>query len=878
MKNFLKRLLLIALVPGLGLTSCSDESPWSGSDETGGIALNLQSDGRLMLHGTRADDTQCPIVPDANAFGVKLTKSDMSYNKSWSSLEGFNKEEKFPIGDYIIEAMYGDVARQGFELPCFKGTNTLHVSPGATTPVTVTATLANAMVTMRYTDEFLANFSQYSAAIETPNHSDPVIIAKGETRPAFIDPTGNGDSQLVLTLTNGEGKTVNVRPAKFAAKPRRNYVITVNVTGNVDKGDAALTVEFAEEVTAETITISLGDELFSSPAPEVRAIGFTVGTPIELMEFDELSVNPQFDLYAFGGFKEVNLKVTNTDGSYAPTFGSNVNLVDAEVTMQTLLAGEGVKVSGLFRHPDKMAVVNVKDFLGMLSAGEYKIEVNVVDALGRISTETITDPVELTAKVGKTEYTIASAGNIGYMANQASVVVNTNSQQLKNRIKFRVNNADASIKSVTEGTSPSGVRRRSNTRADLPYTYTYVLNVPEAVKAIVPVESTYGRLKATANVYVNGPEYTVNVDAFARFAVFSIETENASMKEYLTKNVSIYSGNVTVTPGNISRDPANGLITIKGLNSATAYNGYTLKLGDGFEKAVSSFTTEAELDVPNGQFTENGDHIYFNNINTGGSFGTAGIFGGSGITYQWHTTIDRYAPAGWATLNAKTAYSGSNPMNTWFVEPSTYLDNGVCIVRTVGYHHNGTLPDKYTGSQTYSANSPDNLQISEGVLFLGSYSFDGTEHRSNGVEFNSRPMSMTFDYKYAPLKGHQAQADLIVLDNANNTIASATEYLSISADWQTKTVKIDNYPLGKKAAKLYVRFRSMRDDADPAISIPGGSDLKISGKNGLDNNISANEYKAFAVGSVLTLDNVKLEYSDVANVTVASGSNNKHKK
>ena len=123
MKNYQKGLLLLALVPGLGLTSCGDESPWSGSDETGGIVLNLESDGRLMRHGTRADDTQCPIVPDANAFGIKLTKSDNTYSKTWSSLDGFNKESEFPIGDYTIEATYGDVAEQGFERPCFKGTN-----------------------------------------------------------------------------------------------------------------------------------------------------------------------------------------------------------------------------------------------------------------------------------------------------------------------------------------------------------------------------------------------------------------------------------------------------------------------------------------------------------------------------------------------------------------------------------------------------------------------------------------------------------------------------------------------------------------------------------------------------------------------------------
>lgn len=867
MKNYQKGLLLLALVPGLGLTSCGDESPWSGSDETGGIVLNLESDGRLMRHGTRADDTQCPIVPDANAFGIKLTKSDNTYSKTWSSLDGFNKESEFPIGDYTIEATYGDIAEQGFERPCFKGTNTLHVSPGTTTPVNVTATLANAMVTIKYTDAFLANYSTYSAAIETPNHSEPVLFPQGETRSAFIDPTGEGYTELVLTLTNDQGQTVNLRPAKFVAQPRRNYVITVNVTGNVSKGDAVLEIGFEEEVTKETITISLGDELFTSPAPEVRPTRFTVGTPVELMEYDELAVSPQFDLYAFGGFREVNLKVANTNGTYVPAFGTNVNLINADATTQAQLADAGVKVSGLFRNPDKMAVVNVKNFLGNLPAGEYSVKVEVVDALGRLSTETVENPVELTATVTKTEYSIISAGNIDYLANEAQVVVNTNSQQLKNRIKFRVNNAEATIKSVTEG-GAAPAPKRTRTRAELPYTYTYTLDVPQATTASVAVESSYGKLKATANVTVNGPAYEVVSDAFARFAVFGIETDNAEMKEYLTKNLTVYNGNAAVTPGNITRDVQNGFITVKGLSAGRAYEGYSLKLNDVFEKPVPSFTTEAETDVPNGQFSENGEHIYFNKIETGGKFG---VFG----TYQQYSNIDRYAPAGWATLNPLTAYSGSNPQNTWFIVPSTYIDNGACVVRTVGYHHNGTLPNVDRGNQTYCGNAASNLLKSAGELFLGSYSFDGTSNRENGIPFASRPMSLTFDYKYSPLHGNQAQVDIQVFDTSNTLIASETSYLSASADMISHTIKIANYPFGKKAAKLFVQFRSIRADTDPAPNIPSGGGLNGGGVAG--STLATNSYKAVAVGSVLTLDNVKLGYADAATVTAAPRRNNKNK-
>lgn len=858
MKKFQQGLLLLALLPGLGLSSCSDDNPWSGSDQEGGIALNLESDGRLMRHNTRADDTKCPIVPDANAFGIKLTKSDKTFSKSWDSLEGFNKESNFTIGDYTIEATYGDVAQQGFENPCFKGTNEVHVSPGVVTPVNITATLANAMVTLRYTDQFLAQFPKYSAAVKTPGH-DNLIIAQDETRPAFIDPTGAGDTELNLTLYNAEGKQVTVNPAVFTVKPRCNYVVTVNVSGNINKGDLVLDIQFEEEVAHETFTISLGDELFNAPAPQVKATNFTVGTPVSLMEYDELEASPQFDIFAFGGFRSVNLEVL---GANAPAALTNVQLVGADELVQQQLAEAGVKVSGLFKNSDKMAVVNVRDMLGRLAAGSYTVRVSAVDQAGRVFPQDESGQVALTAEVAKTEYTIASAGSIDYMKNELSVVVNTNAEQMKDRVKFRVGNADATVKSVTAGAAPAPKR----TRADLPYTYTYVLEVPQATAEEINVESSYGRLKATVSVKVNGPAYTVDVDPFARFSVIRINTEDQEMKEYLTQNLDVYNGNSVVTPGNIVRDAANGLITIKGLTAARAFDTYKLKIAGSFEKAVPAFTTESELAVPNGDFATEGRRIQIGNLQVGGEYrNTAAV-------WKHNTSsIDCVEPQGWSTVNDLTAYSGSTNRNSWFIVPSMFLDNGVATIRSVGYNHNGQTPGRSgnaANSTYYCTNAPSNDQLEKaaGELFLGTYSFDGTAHRDNGVAFASRPVSVSFEYKYTPINGEQAQADVQILDASGAVLASETVLLSATSNMTSRTLNLPGYAFGRKAAKLYICFRSTKNGVTPAVNIPSGSALNEGLSYGYTS-ISANNYKAYAKGSELTVDNVKVSYDGVPTIT-----------
>lgn len=858
MKKYQQGLLLLALLPGLGLTSCSDDNPWSGSDQEGGIALNLESDGRLMRH-TRADDTKCPIVPDANAFGIKLTKSDKTFSKSWDSLDGFNKESNFTIGDYTIEATYGDVAVQGFENPCFKGSNEVHVSPGVVTPVNITATLANAMVTLRYTDQFVAQFPKYSAAVKTPGH-DNLIIAQDETRPAFIDPSGAGNTELNLTLFNAEGKQVTVNPATFTVKPRCNYVVTVNVTGNINKGDLVLDIQFEEEVAHETFTISLGDDLFNAPAPQVKATNFTVGTPVSLMEYDELEASPQFDIFAFGGFRSVNLEVL---GANAPAALTNVQLVGADELTQQQLAEAGVKVSGLFKNSDKMAVVNVRDMLGKLAAGSYTVRVSAVDQAGRVFPQDESGQVALTAEVAKTEYTIASAGNIDYMKNELSVVVNTNAEQMKDRVKFRVGNADATVKSVTAGAAPAPKR----TRADLPYTYTYVLEVPQATAEEVNVESSYGRLKAMVSVKVNGPEYTVDVDPFARFSVIRINTENQEMKEYLTQNLDVYNGNSVVTPGNIVRDAANGLITIKGLTAAKAFDTYRLKIAGSFEKAVPAFTTESELAVPNGDFSSDGKRFQFSDIQVGGTY-RVGL-----IDYTVKSSIDRTEPLGWSTVNDLTCYSGSSNKNSWFMVPSTFMNNGVVVVRSVGYNHNGTTPAKTGsfGSTTYyCTNTPTDSQLEKaaGELYLGTYSYNGTATRSNGVDFGSRPAGVSFDYKYVPYGNDVAQFEVKVLDVEGKVLVSKIQDLSIQNGDNLKNVsfKIDSYPFGKKAAKIYICFRSSKAET-PSVNIPSGSALNEGTGLTINAQLSPNSYKTFAKGSELTVDNVKVSYDGVPTIT-----------
>lgn len=850
MRTKSKGILLMAFAAGLGFTSCSDESPWRGSSEEGGIELSLNTDGRVMRM-TRADDSQSPVVPASDSFAINLTKSDGSYSKDWSSLEGFNREDAFPIGDYTLKASYGDIAQEGFDNPYYVGHTEVHVAPGVTNNVSVTATLGNAMVSVRYTDEFKANFSAWSAATQTEGH-DWVMFSQNEDRPAYITP---GDVLLNLTLTNANDERVTIQPAGFKAEARHHYVVTVGVTGSTESGNLQLDIVFDEDVIAETVNVNLGDDLFSAPAPTVSANGFTVGTAVETYEYTESASAPRIDVFAFGGFKEVILNVITDDGE-TPDFGSRVDLMTAEPLTQQQLLKYGIDAAGFFKNPDKMGVIMLKNFLEKVGAGTYSIEVYAVDALTRQS-----EPVKFEAVVKPTVFAAAASQAVDFQASEVTVEVSANTEGVKNKLKFLAPNAnnqmvDAPVKSVSVVTDPAGKR----TRADLPYTFRYVLDAAPmpgpSFKVEAHLPTSHADRVSSTEVTMKAPEYTVEADAFSKFVVLKVTGTNDAASEYLRNHLAFYNGSNAIPSANIKHDQATGYITISGLTPNVTYTSLKTSIA-GFEQAIAAFTTEAATAAPNGDFSAVSRTINIQNIKTGGEF-TGTVFGSP--KYQHTANIERDEANGWASLNDLTCYSGSNPQNTWFMVPSTYVEDGKAIVRSVGYSHNGTLPgvDKKTG-RWYNPTAASNLTPAAGEMFLGAYSF--AAGRTDGIEWNCRPISLSFDYSYSALNNEQAEMYVKLLDSSNAVVAESTLYLNAVSSMTTKTINF-GYPFGKKAAKIQLGFKSTKSGVTPTINIPSGSDLNDGA--GLSNSSTGtNTYKAVALGSVLTVDNVKFSY-DVA--------------
>lgn len=827
------------------LASCSDEGGLDLGKGEGAIRLALRTSAEVVVSAPTRAESATLTAPEAGHFAVRLTKSDNSYSKTWDSIEEFNAEEAFRTGSYTLEAFVGDIDTEGFDAPYFYGAADVSVLEAKETQVAITAALANSMVSVDYTEGFKSYFKDYSARVHSAGHSY-IDFAADETRPAFIAP---GEVDLTVSFTNPQGQSTSLQPAGFTAKPRHHYRVKFDVAEGT--GNAVLKIIFDDTLVSEDVTIDLTDELFTTPAPEVKAEGFVSDSPVEALEGNAPASPFVFTAVARGGMAEASLTV---DSQTVPAFGREVDLVGASAALQQQIASAGIGAVGFFKNPDKLARLDVTEFVKSLPAGTHRISLVVKDRYTRVS-----EPVTLVVST-EAIHLVAKAQDVAFGSGQAFIDIEYNGANPDKAFTFKALDKFGVYKDcpIVE------VKQQARTRAFPVKSYVFSISLPDTERESIPLQIFFhGEKRTEIEIPVITPKYSVEADAFAKHVVLKVVPEDASQLGIIVNSLKVaVSATRSARNGGFTlvRDAENGFVTVKGFNPATPYT-ITTKLSSAADDAPvtsTSVTTEAAADVPNGDFSQT--HQTINMTAQVGGTWTGTIF--SNPKYHINAPIVRSEATGWASINANTCWSGSSNINTWYTVPSTWADNGNVTVRSVGYSHSGS--DLGSTKETlvyYCKNTPtfDAGERISGELFLGTYSFDGNESRTDGITFGSRPASLSFDYTYVPYGDEKGLAYVAVFDESGRIIATGSMNLNPVGVMTTETISLSGYPFSSRAASLQVRFLSTANGV-PGISIPSGSALKEH-KHALGNQtLDANRYNAVATGSVLVLDNVKLNY------------------
>ena len=806
----------------LGLAACSEDNPWMNSDGEGGILPLVNADSHVKdAIPTRAT----AMTPDVQEFGLKLTKADGQFTKTWDRLADFDEKQGFRSGEYTLEAFYGSIDEEGFEKPCYKGAAQVVVKPGEQTEVAVTATLANSMVSIDYTDAFKNYFADYQTSLHSEGYGYNEL-PKDCPDPMYVAP---GKVQISVAFTKPNGQSATVQPAEFTAEARHHYHVTLDCNnGNV--GDAQLIVTFDDTVDQEEVIVDLSDELLNMPEPEVTPQGFTDSQTLQLIEHSPADSPMKFTAYVPAGIQAATFTV-NSD-SYTPPFGREVDLASADGAVQSQLAAAGVKVLGLFKNPDKLATVDFSGLIEQLPAGTHTITLQMKDRLTRVNA-----PVSVTIVNAPLELSFISAPVCPFGSTSATVNISYNGTDPRRDITVQGLNDDGVWVDcpVTSAAATNAKARKSRSDAFPSKAYALGVTVPVTTRDI-QVRIYYKGVQKATGVIKRG--YAVEANAFARHAILTVKTNKESIASTVN-SLRVYDGEKELGSGNITRDPANGTVTITNLKGSTRYHLYftTASSGSSFTDADVAFTTEAEAQVENAGM----ENWYSEKVH---SQKTLGI--GEDI-YRWFPNAQ--GSNYWGTRNATTTGQSTGTTCYYTSFSGTINSGNAAEISTLGW-----------GKGVTFGGANDKPQVTAGMLFMGSHSYSGSETTFEpsketfdyGRSFTSRPTSLSFDYKFTSHNSEAFKAYVVIENRAGGktTRLAYGELVSNTnvSNFTNTTIRLNYSNLTLKATHAYIVFISSNAE-NPGVSKHQGSKNKFKGN-------SDSKY----IGNVLTVDNIKFNY------------------
>ena len=550
--NLKKRVILIYSLLSLILVSCAKEDTTKNNGMgTFTMKLNATSEVIGLNEKSRAEEAgegETLILPDVNDFSVSISSLGEQVC-GWSSYKDMREEEmpELRVGTYQVKAWYGDVSKEGFELPYFEGNQEFSIKKNETTPVEVTCYLGNAQVKVNYTDEFKSYFSDYSAVIAT-SLGNEVEYVKDETRAAYFSP---GELIAKVKVKKSGQSTENVYQVKvFEAKARHIYLLTLDV----EAGSATMTVSFSDDVAGEEVRFDVSDAALNSPAPYFKANGFTESVPFQSIEGAEPKEQVTAYVNAVAGIQSCRL--TTTSGFLSGKGWPDVVDLAAPGKYASILTEMGLETKGLEGNRDQMAQVNFTKLIKNLpTGGNHIFKLEATDVYGKVSDT----PLVLTVTPQGCEFAVAATSTEApFYGNTCQVNVSFKDGNPAN-VHFQLAEGKQDLEFVRAEELPSEEGLK---------VYTVYLKAPETVKFINPfkVSASYlsyiketGELPVSMGILVDNPG-----DVWAKKAVFHVYNETALADIKLQRQQGdVWTDVTTESSGSYS-------LVAKGLDSGTS--------------------------------------------------------------------------------------------------------------------------------------------------------------------------------------------------------------------------------------------------------------------------------------------------------------------
>lgn len=836
-KNYLMLLALVAL----GLSACrSDERTPSGG---GYLAVRVAADNEVVSAASRAEGDG---IPDVGDFSLSIAKENGELVSKWDKFSDYDAEATVvPVGTYTVSASYGDATTEGFDGLSYVGSTTANVAEGETTDVTIDCTINKARVSISYTDAFKSYFTSYSAYVSS-SRGNKIDYTADETRAAYFTP-GNLDVYLNVTRPGVSG-SVALKVKTLAAEVKHEYRLTMDV----DAGTSTLNIIFNDDPeSTQNVEFNISDAALNAPAPTIVAHGFTSGEAMEVVEGGSVEGTLQAYLNAPSGLASCEL-VTSSAALKAQGWPEKVDLMALSAEDQQKLTELGLVMKGLGSTHDKIATVefqNVVPYLYCTGDGneEHSFTLTATDVYGK-TTET---PLVLNVTSRNNGFAVTLPESVPYGSNTMSFTMNLEGDASK--VKFYYYNLGAFQLFTSENVSISSEGT----------THIVTLTYPDPLidtESDVKFKAEYGSKTIEKTFKVEDPELTLSlkngdVDVWATKAYVKVE---ASAKSRASRTISSSTVEIQYKDGEVwkvwpnqSYDSEKGLFLLTGMGEgATDTNGvaYTLRAAYKRSGEVVTYsgelpiTTEAKTQIPNSGF----DDWYTDSKEQW----SVGLF--KNIKWFFYYPFQQGDEGHWWSTNNERAQA-------WTVAP-VYVTTCPAVIYTYDTRTGeGKAAEIHTSGSggEYASTSTSMYPESAfaGSIFIGSYSWsDKSEHKSLGHSFNTRPLGLSFWYKYKPYKTDAFK--VLVEVKSGETVIAAGEYVpeaysSEDLEYQQHTISLEYTNSLLKATSISVQFLSTNKTSFTE------NDLQKNGTLTLTD--CADSWNAH-FGSFLKIDDVELIY------------------
>lgn len=829
-----KTKLFLSAISAVFLFGCSEENNTFTSDATGKISFSLATDLQVSASVTTGraaadpDDERLSALKNLKSEDFAITLDHATpgiYTGKWNSISDFPAEETFPIGNYTMTASYGSENSEGFDAPWVYGETTFTVKENATTSANISAKVANSLVHVTFTDNFKNYFTAFNAGVRSTKGTLH-YVGPEENRPVYVTP---GNIDVTADVTMPSGKTASLTMGSFTAKVGTLH--SVKLDTQYSNETVTLVVTFNDDMTETIVEIDLSEELEDAPAPVVTTDGFEGGATVQFVEGNgQDSDNAyKYHIAARGGMQEVILTVTSPSGQE-----TQYDIANESVRSQLTQNGArfvGVEQGAIF------GLVDLTSWFGNLklsngSAETTKFKIAVKDAFGKTLADNSENKEDNSISVIVNPETL-KLEEYSEMTSETFVLkVTSNMDAVQGRVTLYADNDYGNSIETWDNVSYTVENVDKDSSVPPVYTYTLKANTPASVLTFnlwgvsqKPIDSN--KLSVTRPL----PEIELvfdERDIFATHALVSLKAKDDKEK-FLLDNIlrkKQYSPSIKVDEITATATDDIYTFSLTGLEPNKTLTAEAT-LGTDSEGVLKAVTANGEFTTEEAKQLENG-----NMENWSSERKTKGAF-----------KCDLYSVEGWATLNnyttaylsAGTDYSGlSSTLST-----TDSHSGNAALVRSVGFDFGGS---------TAGINNAN--KFSQGELFLGSFEGTGKDGANYGIDFSSRPSSLSFWYKYTPTNSNdKGYAEITVKNSVGETLSSNTVSLSSTGSYQQINMSLSYGQKADKASILQVIFKST-DAGDTYLNskdIPKKTDFW-----GILND--------YYVGSQLYIDDIVLNY------------------